>query len=656
MVGEFKYLFTPIKVGPMTLRNRIVNSPHGTHFAKDHLYDERYVYYIAERAKGGAAMLCTGMTIVDPRLVPIILSETVADVDDRVTPVYRRITDAVHEHGAKFVVQLVDPGCSVWSTRLHPDAMPLLAASPIPGERDKEVPMEIDREGVEKIARLFGEAAARVKAGGCDGILINAAHGFLLMGFYSPLLNTRTDEFSGPMENRLRPLFMVIDEIRKNIGRDLALGVLICGDEFLEGGVTIDDAKAVATLLDKSGQVDFLDVTCSNTSSRFSRSMIYGATYLPLGAMVPLASAIREAVSIPVMTVGRINDPVQAEKILADGHADLIGMTRALIADPYLPNKAKAGQLEDIRQCVSIMEGCIVRVDEGGVMTCVQNPVVGREKEWVELKPASVKKKVMVIGGGPAGLEMARVAALRGHKVSLYEKTSELGGQVLILSRAPSRQELASITRWLSLQVQKLGVDIRLNTEVTPELVVRENPDAVVVATGSTSFHLAISGATDQNLVDERSVLLGKVSVGQRVVVLDGKGDTASTSTAEFLAEQGKQVYILARGYQVGENIDMVTKPLVYRSLLDKGIILMPFTWIRSISDRKVITYNTCTFKEDKIEDIDTVVHAMPAVADNQICKSLKGKVKELHAIGDCLAPRRIENAIYGGSKVGREL
>lgn len=289
-------------------------------------------------------------------------------------------------------------------------------------------------------------------------------------------------------------------------------------------------------------------------------------------------------------------------------------------------------------------------------MRCVQNPVIGREKEWAELKPASVKKKVMVIGGGPAGLEAARVATLRGHAVTLYEKSGELGGQILIASKAPSRQELASITRWLSLQVQKLGVDIYLNTEVTPELVVKENPDAVVVATGSIPPHLSIPGATDQNLVDERSVLLGKVSVGQRVVVLDGTGDTVGCSTAEFLAEQRKQVYILAKGYQVGEDIDVKTRPLVYRSMLDKGVTLIPFTWIRSISGKKVITYNTFTSKEGRIEDIDTVVHAMPAVADNQIYKSLEGKVKELYAIGDCVVSRWIETAIYEGSKVGREL
>jgi len=655
MVTEFKYLFSPIDVGPMKLRNRIVSAPHTDCFAKDNMYDEREIYYQVEKAKGGAAMLCNGIQVVDPRLAAVMPSTFVCNVNDSVIPWYRKISDAVHEYGAKYVVELGHEG-GVWSTRLYPDAFPPLAASPIPCDIEKEVPIEIDREGLEEMARQFGSAAARVKAGGCDGIVIHAAHGELLMGFLSPLFNTRTDEFSGPLENRLRPLFMVIDEIRKNIGRDLALGVRISGDEFMEGGVSVDDAKAISILLDKSGQVDWIDVSSGNDGNWLAKGIHYSSMYVPLGAMVPLASAIREVVNIPVMAVGRINDPVQAEKVLADGHADLVSMTRALIADPHMPNKAKAGQLEDIRQCVGAVEACISRCFQGVAISCVQNPIIGQEKEWAELKPASVKKKVMVIGGGPAGLEAARVATLRGHKVSLYEKSGELGGQILIASKVSSRQELASIARWLALQVQKLGVDIHLNTEVTPELVAKENPDAVIVATGSTPPHLSIPGATEQNLVDERSVLLGKASVGQRVVVLDGTGHTSGCTTAEFLAEQGKQVYLLAKGFQVGEDIDLITKPMVYRSLLDKEVTLMPFTWIRSISGKKVIIYNTYTFKETAIEDIDTVVHAVSAVINNQIYKSLKGKVKELYAIGDCFAPRRIENAIYDGSKVGREL
>jgi 2,4-dienoyl-CoA reductase-like NADH-dependent reductase (Old Yellow Enzyme family)/thioredoxin reductase len=655
MAVEFKYLFSPIDVGPMKLKNRIVSTPHTAYFAKDYMYDEREIFYQVEKARGGAAMLCGGIQVVDPLQAPIMHHTMVPNIDDRVIPWYRKIFEAVHEYGAKYVVELGDEG-AVYATRYTPWVAPLMAASPVPVDKNKEVPVEIDREGIERKARLFGEAAARCKEGGCDGIVIHAAHGEFYMSFLSSIFNTRHDEFSGPMENCLKPLIMAIEEVRKHIGHDLALGIRISADEFMEGGLTIDDARAVAVLLERSGQVDWLDVSSGNHGNWLSRGMQGASMYVPLGAMVPLSAAIREVVKIPVLAVGRITDPVQAEKILADGHADLIGMCRALIADPYLPNKTRAGQLEDIRYCVGATECCTGRSARGVAICCIQNPVIGREKDWAELKPAAAKKKVMVIGGGPAGLEAARVAALRGHTVSLYEKTGELGGQVLIAAKAPTRQELIGVARWLIYQVQKLGIKVYLNTEVTSELVAKENPDVVVVATGSNPPRPAIPGATEQNLVDERSVLTGRVSVGQRVVLLDGTGNTPGSSTAEFLADQGKEVFMLAKGYQVADEIDEVTKPLAYRSLLERGVIMMPFTWLRAISGKHVITYNTLTFREGRIENVDMVVSAVPAVPNNQLYRALKGKAKELYAIGDCVAPRRIQNAVYEGSKLGREI
>jgi mycofactocin system FadH/OYE family oxidoreductase 2 len=655
MAVEFKYLFSPIDVGPMKLRNRIVSTPHATCYGQNHMYDERDIYYQAEKAKGGCALLCSGAQTVDPDQVPVIAPVWVCNVDDGIIPWYKRISDAVHEYGGKYVVQLSNFGGNR-SSRLQPHAPPLRAASPIPSDMYKETPQEIDREGIENQVKLFGKAAARVKTGNCDGVIVQCGHGMFLMGFLSPRFNIRTDEFGGSVENRIKPILMVLSEIRKNIGRELALGVRISGDEFLEGGLTIDDAKVIARLLDKSGLIDWIDVSQGNDGNWLTKGIHYASMYIPLGAFVPLAAAIREVVKVPVVAVGRITDPVQAEKILADGHADLVGMTRALIADPHMPNKAKAGQLEDIRYCVGAAEACIARVYDEATMECVQNPIIGREKEWAELKPAAVKKKVMVIGGGPAGLEAARIAALRGHSVSLYEKTGELGGQVLIAAKAPTRQEIIGVVRWLIYQVQKLGIKVRLNTEVTPEIVAQEKPDAVVVATGSNPPQISIPGATEKNLVNERSVLLSKATVGQRVVVLDGVGNTPSTSVAEFLADQGKQVFILAKGYEVGDNIDCITKPLVYRSLFDRGVTMMPFTWIREISGKDVITYNTFNYQESKLENIDTVVTAMPAIANDKLYQALKGKVKELYAIGDCAAPRRIESAIYDGSKIGREI
>ena len=652
MATQFRYLFTPIDIGPMKLRNRIVSTAHTPFFGRNSMYIEQEIYFQAEKAKGGVALCCLGSVGVDPDLLGALPSGIIANIDDQIIPWYQRISEAVHEYGGKLVAQLAHYGANMnWRFTM---TVPI-APSPMLIDSRKVMPRQMQIDDMQRVAKYFGLAAGRAKVGGLDGVQLHASHGNLLSNFLSPRFNHRTDEFGGSIENRLRFIFMVIEEIRNNIGRDIALGIRISGDEFMEGGLTSDDSKEIAVDLAKSGQIDWIDVSAGNDNDRLSNAFRHGPMYVPLAAMVPLAAGIKEVVDIPVLAVCRINDPVLAEKILADGHADLVGMTRAIIADPQMPNKAKAGQLEDIRPCVAI-NACHERITHGLSMVCAHNPVVGREKEWAELKPASVKKKVMVVGGGPGGLEAARVAALRGHTVSLYEKTGELGGQVIIAAKAPERSEIAGIIRWLIPQVEKAGVDIHLNTEVAAELAIKENPDAVVIATGSSPMRPSIPGATDEKLVDERSVLMGKARVGQKVVVLDGEGHLAGCSTADFLAEQGKQVYILAKEYMVGDAIDDYTRVLLYRRLLEKGVVFMPLTWIRAISDGAVITYNTFTSQEVRIEGVDTVVHAVGSIANDQLYNSLKVKFKEIYAVGDCVAPREVMHAIYEGSKVGREL
>ena len=316
-----------------------------------------------------------------------------------------------------------------------------------------------------------------------------------------------------------------------------------------------------------------------------------------------------------------------------------------------MPNKARSGQLEDIRQCCRCLEGCS-RVWDDAPLLCANNPVVSREKEWAELRPAKNRKKVMVIGAGPAGLETSRVAALRGHEVTLYEKSDEPGGQINIASRAPNREEYGNIARWLIHEVKKVA-DIQLNTEITEDKVMSEAPDVVVIATGSVPCKPTIPGATDENLVDVRSLLLGGAKVGQKVLVLDETGHMAACSAADFLAEQGKEVVILNASYIVGDYIDGLTRPLIYARLLSKDVTFMPLSWIRSVSDGTVNTYNTFSLKEGKIQGVDTIIYTQ-STPENNLYHAIKGKMKEIYVLGDALTPRLTIHAIHEAGRLGR--
>jgi 2,4-dienoyl-CoA reductase-like NADH-dependent reductase (Old Yellow Enzyme family)/thioredoxin reductase len=651
MVQEFKYLFTPLDVGPMNLRNRIVSTPHATCFP---MTNDQEAYYQAEKAKGGVSLCCTGATLVDPEEAEAV-EAFIDGSDDKVVPWYQKISEEVHKYDGKIAVELTTFGC----VGIHKKIVnrPAVAPSPISVSAYKNVPIALSKEQINREVKLFANAAVRAEAGGFDGVIILAGHGHLLHAFLSPFANHRTDEFGGTVENRARLILMILTTIRKAVGQNIALGIRIAGDEYLEGGINTKVAKETAAYIANSGLVDWFDICHGNSGYYLPRSFQPPPMYFPVGMhtgqVATIRDAIKEVADIPVVSVGGINDPILAEKVLADGHADLVGMTRACISDPYLPNKAKQGRLNDIRQCCRCLDGC-GRIWDDVPLLCAQNSVVGREKEWSTLIPAKKRKRIMVVGGGPAGLEVARVAALRGHEVTVHEKGDELGGQINIASRAPNREEYAGVVRWLIHEARKVA-EINLNTEVTDEIILEENPDVTVIATGSIPCKPQIQGATDNILKDVRSLLLGKVNVGQKVVVLDETGHVAACSAADFLAEQGKEVYILNSSYLIGDFIDGITRPILYARLLSRNVTFMPLTWIRSVSNKTVTTYNTFSMKEDRLEDVDTIIYTQ-SISDDRLFKKIKGKIQKLHLVGDVLTPRLTIHAIHGAARLGREL
>ena len=652
MPGQFKYLFAPLKIGPVLVSNRIVFPAHLTDFAEHNLPSERHAYYYAERAKGGVGLIITEEQSVHPS--DFAYEKLIHAFDERVIPGYRLITDMVHRHGARIFAQINHNGGQ--SSGLH-SRSPVWAPSPVVDPLFREVPKEMEKQEIQEVVAGFGRVARHVKEGWFDGVEIQASHSSLIRQFLSPYSNHRRDEYGGSPENRLRLCFEIIDAIREVVGCDLALGIRLSGDELIDGGLNLEDMVQISRHLASSGKIDYINTSIGTASHTLY--MVDASMHVPPGYQLYIPSAIRKAVDLPVFCVGRIKDPIQAEQVLAEGHADMVGMVRAQICDPELANKAREGRLDAIRICLSDNQYCSGRVGLNLPLGCMQNPAVGRERELGigTLSPAPKRKRVMVVGGGPGGLEAAKVAAMRGHDVTLYEKENELGGQVNIIVMVPNRVEFGDLVRNLLHELSALKVKVKLGTEVTPDTVAAEKPDAVVLATGSVPAPCTIPLCDGAEVVDVRQVLRGEVEVGKRVVLIDEVGFHDATSTAEFLADGGKEVEMvtpaLYGGQDLGPTLDL---EMWHRRARSKGIVITPNVVVREISGSTVTVFNHYSGQEWRIEGVDTVVRAAPAQADDALYFALKGRVKELYRVGDCVAPRRVGQAILEGHLVGRSL
>jgi len=656
MAGQFPHLFSPIQIGNMTVRNRIVNTAHGTNFARNHMVTDQHIFYHVERAKGGVGMSIMEATSVHPSY-DIGVMNTIWSFDERNIPWFRRLSRAVHRHEAKILVQLNHGGRQSSNSETM---LPSLAPSPVPSpdlwEIGAEVPHEMDEDDILEIVRAFGRAAAVVKEGGMDGVELHGGHGNLIQQFMSPRVNQRGDQYGGSLENRLRFANEVIGEVRRSVGDDFVVGMRISGDEFVSGGLTLNDMQQIARLLAGTGQIDYFNVSNSTYSDVKSMTAYIPSMYVAPAAYSYLWEGIKHAVDIPVIGIGRINTPDLAEWILAEGKADMVGMVRELIADPHLPNKAREGRLDDIRTCVACMESCLGRLERGLSISCIYNPVSGREKEWSVLKPAGVKKRVFVVGGGPAGLEAARVAATRGHTVTLFEKSAQLGGQVKTAALAPYREDFGEIVGYLESQVRKLGVEVMLGEEVSQGMILEAHPDVVVIATGSNAYIPQVPGSELGIAVSARDALEGRVDLGEKVVVVDTQGLHPGSDVAEFLADQGKKVELITTKPYVGASIELLTWRLLYERLMEKGVEMFPSVALKEIGEDSVTVYSTITQKEWQISGVDAVVFAVGSAADDGLYRALKGQVEELFAVGDCVAPRGVEAAVYEGHKIGREI
>lgn len=639
---QFRHLFTPLKIGSFTVRNRILSTAHATGYAQDGLPSERHLHYWASKARGGIGLIITEVQPVHPSAgtSPNLIH---AWRDDCIAP-FRRIVEAVHGHGARIVAQLWHPGRATSSAY---DGRPAWSASAIASPLYMETPHEMTVEEIREVVQAYGEAARRMREAGLDGVEIHGAHGYLIEQFMSPLSNRREDEYGGDEDRRLRFAREVIEAVRAAVGRDYTVGIRISADQFEEGGLTLEDMKRIVRKLTEPGWLDYVNVSFMGLGGAVIAPM-----YVPPGQFVYLSAGIKQVTDLPVFCIGRINDPVMAEGILERHQADMVGMTRANIADPELPNKAREGRLDEIRRCIACNEGCWGRITQRLPITCAINPSVGREAE-TEITPAPVRKRVMVIGGGIAGMEAARVAALRGHWVVLYEKEPHLGGQLQIAAKAPGRADMAEPVRFYERQFQKLGVEVYLGTAVDEETVRREAPDAVIVATGGLPAMPPLPGLEGNNVVLARDVLAGRAETGQNVIIFATDQGMEGLTTADFLAERGKRVEVLIPYATVGAKLEMITGMMLMARLARRNVKLSIMTGLKAVENGAVIAFNPFSGQEWRIEGVDTVVISAGSRANDALWKALRGQVKEIYGAGECVAPRKLLDSTLDGLRAG---
>ena len=644
MSDQFKLLFSPIKIGSMVAPNRIMVPGHFPRLNDpDMLPGERHTAYWESKARGGVGIITTGVTPVHQSAGFQVMRQPHA-VDKM-----GKCAQRIQRHGTKFLVQLWHGGAQSASDLSGNQAW---SASAVPRTPSAPVPHAMTKDEIQSVIEGYAWSAAACKRAGCDGVELHGAHSYLINQFMSPISNVRTDEYGGSLENRMRFPLELIDAVRAAVGNDFVVGMRFAGDEFSPHGYNIEDMKVMAQMMARTGKLDYLNVSTASL-------LTIAPMYFPPGHSVYLAAQIKEVVDLPVVCIGRINDPVMAEKILADHQADIVAMNRATICDPELPKKACEGRLEEIRKCLACSEGCWQRVSERAEQgaTCAYNPVVGKESQpgWLDLIPAAVKKKVMVIGGGPGGLEAARVAAARGHQVSIWEKGPELGGLMLMAAKIPGRNDLLEVPRYYKYQMKLLGVDVHLNAEVTPELVLRENPDTVIVATGSKArIPPHIKGTDQPNVVNVRDIIDVKVEAGQKVLVVDCQRHIQGLGTADFLAQLGKTVEVITPDVEPAGDMEGITRSALLQRLFNVGVKVTCNTRLVEISGNTVAVANALTDEERVIEDVDTIVLSYGGVENNSLYYALKGKVKEIYPVGDCKGVRKLLWATNDGAMIGR--
>lgn len=637
------HVFSPISIGNMVVKNRLVVPPMVSNYAnEDGTCTEQFISYHEEKAKGGWGLIIVEDYKINPEAGGFVKLPGLWD--DSQIESHKQLTDRVHQHGAKIAAQIYHAGRETCAeiTGVQP-----VAPSAIPDPVVNAMPRELSVEEIQELVEQFGDTALRAKKAGFDAVEIHGAHGYLVNQFMSPFSNKRIDQYGGTILNRARFALEVITNIRSKVGTDYPLIYRMSVNEFVEGGLTTEDSKVISMLLENAG----IDLIHASNGVYATTETIIPPTAVGHAWSANISEELKKVVSIPVIAVGRINDPLIAESVLRSKQADMISMGRGSLADPHLPNKAQAGQFDDIIRCIGCLQGCIQRNAQQLPIKCLVNPMTGHESER-QITPASREKKVFIIGGGIAGMEAAIVAAQRGHKVEIFEKNGRLGGQWVLAAIPPTKEELGSFTVWQVNQLNKLGVIVHLNTELTLEMIRESQPDSVIIATGASPFVPNIPGKELSNVLTANDILQGTAQAGKRVVVIGG--GLVGSETAAHLANHGHDVSIVEMNSDIFVGTPSATKHYLMKDLQHHNVAILTSTQVKEIHSDAVVVENNGQIQT--LAAIDTVVMAIGSRPVSFSVEELEQHVSEIVTIGDAQKVRKAMEAVEEGYLAGLAL
>ncbi|OED48984.1 hypothetical protein AB838_08450 [Rhodobacteraceae bacterium (ex Bugula neritina AB1)] len=651
---NYPHLFSPLEIGKLTVKNRAFSAGHATRLIEpDGTVGDRLLAYHRARAEADIGMIITEVNVIHPTYAP---ANRLSTMSDDCIPGLKALADMGRQYDCRMVGQLFHPG-RVAGVSVDGSIMPTFGPSEVPDEVYKNIPSPLRTDAVYELIQSYVDGAVRMAEADLDGIEIVSSMGYLPSQFLNPRLNQREDEFGGSFEARLKFLRDILQQIRAKIGPDKLLGIRISADEMDDEGLKPGETAQALQLLEADGDLDYFNIIAATTASyagwmHIIPHMVHENAYL-----APMAEDVKKHVSLPVFIAGRINQPQDAERVLADGQADMVGLVRAHIADPQFTRKARQGRPDDIRACIACNQACIGHGLKGHSISCIQHPETGRELAYYDKPKTDHPKRVLVIGGGPGGMKAAAVAAERGHNVTLLERDKRLGGQVNLAQLLPKRAEFGGLTTNLARELDLNGVDVRTSTAADVAMVQDLAPDEVIVATGASSNLPQLEHLSETaTVLDSWSVISGQANVGKSVVIWDWRSDWVGLGLAQLLAESGCHVRLAVNGIVAGERIPSMVRDHWMGELHKLDVEVVPYVRLFGADEDTVYFQHVTSNQPVIMEGVDTLVsHHAPrrnaSLADDLLAAGFTPKI-----IGDCLAPRTAEEAVLEGLRAGFEI